>query len=101
MKLLLALLLLSSPLFPQEEVMLRELIEISKKNLVEEETLLKLFLDFQKKRGAFVEDPDSPKLATALVKSAKKMRAELEKSHVKHLFSPPLEEIHFFSEAGK
>lgn len=101
MKFLYLLLLLSLPLLGNEVAVLQELVQITKKNLEEEERLLKALTDFQKKRENFILSPNSPKLATALVRSAIKVEEEIANTHLLHLLSKELlEEVHFFSQVG-
>lgn len=104
MKLILALII---PLFgslpSQDEVgVLQELIEITRKNLVEEERLLKLIVEYKKAKEAFIVDSASSRLATSLVWSAQKLKKEVDSGHLSHLISESLlEEVRFFSGLAK
>ena len=87
----------------QDEItVLLELIEMSQKNLVEQQTLLKNILDFRKQRQAFVQEPTSNRLATALVRSAMRIQGEIDGNHLSHLFSKDfLTEVRFFAQGGQ
>lgn len=81
---------------------LAEAITLSKKILEEQQCLQALLLDFNQKRGKFLLDPDSARLATQLVKSAQKVEAALGPAHLKALLSDDLlTEIAFFAKVGK
>lgn len=106
MKYILSLLMISSSLIASpiydEAALFSELIEISKKNLDEQQELYKLIVDFKKNREAFIANPESKKLAQVLVRSAKKLAKTLEKSSFCHLLSEEFQtEVKFFAEASK
>lgn len=85
-----------------EAALFSELIEISKKNLEEQQELYTLIVDFKKKREAFVANSDSKKMASHLVRSAKKLKGALEKSSFSHLLSEDFQlEVKFIAEATK
>jgi len=105
MKFLLVLAFLFSSLLaaPQDEILvLEELINTTQSNLNAQQLLLKKMLEFKEAREAFLADPDSGKLATALVKRAMHLQAHLEKEHLAHLFSTDfLMELSFYNQVGK
>lgn len=85
-----------------EAALFTELVEISKKNLVEEQALLKFLLEYQKKREAFLVDPTSVSSAKSLVHAAKNLQKQVQNSQFQHLFSSDLlTELAFFSEGWK
>jgi hypothetical protein len=88
---------------PHDEVnVLNELVEITKKNLIEEEALLKLLVEYQKKREAFLAEPTSTSKASHLVRAANSLQKPVAMSQFKHLFSEELlTELAFFSEGWK
>ncbi len=105
MKLLLASIFLFTPLLaaPQDEILiLEELIETTKKNLDTQQQALKILIAFKDAREAFIANPDSGKLATALVKRAIRLYNLIEDEHLAHLFSQDfLMEIAFYNQVGK
>ena len=105
MKFLLVTLLLFSPLFaaPQDEIsVLEELIDTTKKNLEGQQALLKILFEFKEARDAFIQDPDSNRLATTLVKRAMRLQKQVEQEHLSHLFSADfLMELTFYNQIGK
>jgi hypothetical protein len=88
---------------PQDEIeVLEELIHVTKTNLEGQESLLKKMGEFKKAREAFLIDPESGKLATALVKRAMQLQLLLEREHLSHLFSSDfLTELAFYNQVGK
>jgi|ERR1700733_3802883 len=98
-------LFLVSPLLaaPQDELLvIEQLIETTKKNLDTQQELLKMTLEFNQAREAFISDPESSRLATTLVKRAMRLRSHLEKEHLIHLFSSEfLEELAFYDRVGR
>lgn len=105
MKFILGFLFLFTPLLaaPQDEMLvIMELIQTTKQNLVSQEKLLQLMVDFKNAREAFIKDPNSGKLATALVKKATYLYSHVEKEHLAHLFSTDfLVELEFYNQVGK
>lgn len=93
----------SSTVADQDEVVtLLELIDTTKKNLEDQQKLLKLVLDFKKTKDAFITDPTSAKIATALVRNAMKVKIEIDKNQWLYLFSNDfLAEIQFFVQVGE
>lgn len=93
----------NSTIVEQDEIsILKELINTTKQNLQSQQTLLKMITEFRQMKSAFIVDPSSAKLATALVKSAMRVHQEIEKEHLTHLFSSSfLTEIHFFNQIGE
>jgi hypothetical protein len=88
---------------PQEEIAtVEQLIETTKKNLENQQMILKLLRTYASAREAYLNDPDSGKLATALVKRAMALHLLLEKEHLLHLFgSDFLSEVAFYNQVGK
>lgn len=105
MKVILAALFLFASAFaaPQDEVLvLEELIASTRKNLEGQQQLLSLIQEFNQSREAFLADPDSGKLATALVRRAMRLHGLLEKERLSYLFSSDfLQEIAFYTSVGK
>jgi hypothetical protein len=87
----------------QDEVtILLELMETGRKNLEVQQKVYKLLMDFKKKRETFLQDPQSAKLAGSLVKAAMRLKQEIEKNYLTHVFSENfLSEIRFFAEVGE
>jgi hypothetical protein len=88
---------------PQEEIAtLEHLIETTRKNLENQQMILKLLRAYATAREAYLSDPDSGKLATALVKRAMALQQLMEKEHLLHLFdSDFLSEVAFYNKVGK
>lgn len=98
-----ALPLAAQPTIPEQDeiTILLDLIESSKKNLQSQQKLLKVMIDFKKAREAFMNDPTSARLATDLVRSATRVKDEIEINHMVYLFSEDfLKEIQFFVNIG-
>lgn len=87
----------------QDEIsVLEELISMTKKSLAEQETLLLEMKKYQFTRENFLENPDSPKWATLLVKASLALKKTMQTGNWAHLFSKDfLEEITFYTEVGK
>lgn len=87
----------------QDEIkMLEDLVESTKSKLASQEFLLQLMKEFKQYRSDFIANPTSRKLATGLVRSAKKIEQEIQNNHISHLFSESfLKEIHFFSDVAR
>src|SRR5262249_30797883 len=88
---------------PQEEIAtLEQLVETTKKNLENQQDLLKLVRIYYSAREAYLADPDNGKLATALVKRAVALHQLLEQEHLSHLFAADfLSEVAFFNQVGR
>ncbi len=88
---------------PQEEIAtLEQLVEMSKKNLENQQLILKSVRNYASARENYLADPDNGKLATALVKRAVALSQLLEKEHLSHLFAPDfLSELSFYNQVGK
>jgi len=88
---------------PQDELLvIEELIQTTKKNLDSQQKLHTLVVEFNQSREAFIANPDSGRLATALVKQAMRLYNYLQKEHVTHLFSSDfLSELAFYNQVGK
>jgi 5,10-methylene-tetrahydrofolate dehydrogenase/methenyl tetrahydrofolate cyclohydrolase len=85
----------------EEVTLLEDLIEISKKNLEEEQKLLQSLNFFNEIKIAFVEKPTSGRLASQLVRAAMSLNKEVEKSQLAYLFTKELqEEIAFYCKVG-
>ncbi len=81
---------------------LRELISSTQKSLTAQKELLTALVKLKNARSAFIEDPESRKHATELVKAAILIQKQIENEHLAHLFSSDfLTEIHFFNQLAK
>lgn len=87
----------------QDEVEILEgLIQVTKKSLAEQETLLKEMTHFRVCRENFLDNPESAKSATTLVKAALCLNRLIKEGDWTHLFSKDfLEEIAFYTDVGK
>ncbi len=105
MRFLLATLFIFSSLYgaPQDEIeVIQELIQGTKKNLESQQHLLNLTLSFNNAREDFLENPDSARFASKLVKEAVQLQNHLVKEHLTHLFSAEfLEELAFYNQVGR
>lgn len=107
MKLFLIIFLFTaSPLYcvsPYDEIeLIQELVGTTKKNLIEQEKLLKILKDFQEARSAFISNPSSGKLAAKLVRVSANLKNKVEEEHLEHLFSTDLlTEVQFFTKVGQ
>lgn len=82
----------------EERGAIESLIEATKKNLDNQEKLLKAFIDFKEARLAFIEEPTSRKAATVLVLKALSLNNLIEGGNLAYLFSKEtLEELNFYN----
>lgn len=88
---------------PQDEALIiQELINTTQKNLEAQQAVLKILVEYNTAREAFITDPDSSKLATRLVKKAMRLQNHIEQEHLAHLFSADfITELSFYNQVGK
>lgn len=102
---------LFSPLFASDPTsvidrdeieIIQELVKVTQQKLTSHEKLLQQVIQFKKIRMQFIADPNSRKLATALVRSAEKINAEIQLQQLYYLFNEQfLKEIRFFAQVGQ
>jgi hypothetical protein len=105
MQVILAFLFLFFPLSaaqPEEIDVVEQLITTTKKNLDAQQRLLQMMIAYNQAKESFLEDPDSSKLATSLVRKSMLLHHHIMQEHLSHLFSTDfLVELSFFNQVGK